>query len=548
MKFSTICTGWRETVGLRAVKALRAAGVIVLAVTGVLAGGGAHAQTPQRGGTAVMVIGTDPLSLSPDTTNSVPDVDTSCLIYDALVRFGKGFAIVPSLAQSWTIAPDGKTYTFKMVKANWQDGKPVTSDDVKFTLLEISSKYGPRFAAAGKFIDAIDTPDPQTVVIHLKQPFGPFLFSLACEQNAAIMPAHILRGTDLLKNPAILTNPVGEGPFKVANWVRGDHLTLTRNPDYWIKDQPYLDRVVVRTIPDPSARILALRAGDVDFVVPDYMPLSAVQMLQQMPTFSVQQVSYPDSDIIILNTKDEKVPALAKPEVRRALYIALDRTFIHQKVYYGLGGVPLSSFDTRLWAYDPKIDYQKMYPYDPAKAKQMLDAAGYPAGPDGTRFTMRLAFESDRPEWMESAQAIQRFWQAVGVHVVLVGADRPVILKQVYADYDFDATLQTYTTLGDPALGIARTYVTASIQKGTTFNNASQYSNPEVDKLFDEGRDASTQQARVPFYNQGQEILAQDMPVLNLHQAPQYAVASTRLHGLWQAANQQWWGSVWASK
>jgi peptide/nickel transport system substrate-binding protein len=90
--------------------------------------------------------------------------------------------------------------------------------------------------------------------------------------------------------------------------------------------------------------------------------------------------------------------------------------------------------------------------------------------------------------------------------------------------------------------------VTASIQKGTTFNNASQYSNPEVDKLFDEGRDASTQQARVPFYNQGQEILAQDMPVLNLHQAPQYAVASTRLHGLWQAANQQWWGSVWASK
>jgi peptide/nickel transport system substrate-binding protein len=548
MKYSTTCTGWRGTVGLWVVKGMRVVSVVTLALVGVLVGTDAHAQTPQRGGTAVMVIGTDPLTLSPDTTNSVPDVDTSCLIYDGLVRFGKNFAIVPSLAQSWTISPDGKTYTFKMVKANWQDGKPVTSDDVKFTLLEISSKYGPRFAAAGKFIDTIDTPDAQTVVIHLKQPFGPFLFSLACEQNAAIMPAHILRGTDLLKNPAILTNPVGEGPFKVSDWVRGDHLTLTRNSDYWIKDQPYLDRVVVRTIPDASARILALRAGDVDFVVPDYMPLSAVQMLQQMPTFSVQQVSYPDSDIIILNTKDAKVPALAKPEVRRALYIALDRTFIHQKVYYGLGGVPRSSFDTRLWAYDPKIDYQKMYPYDPAKAKQMLDAAGYPVGPDGTRFTMRLAFESDRPEWLEAAEAIQRFWQAVGVHVVLVAADRPVILKQVYADYDFDATLQTYTTLGDPALGIARTYVTASIQKGTTFNNASQYSNPQVDKLFDEGRDASTQQARAPYYNQVQDILAQDMPVLNLHQAPQYAVASTRLHGLWQAANQQWWGSVWASK
>lgn len=538
MNNSTFNPGLRRWLGL---SALLAAGLLASA----LAGGAADAQTPKRGGTAVMVIGTDPLSLSPDTTNSVPDVDVGCLLYDGLIRFKTGFGIVPSLAKSWSISPDGLTYSFQLTNANWQDGKPVTSADVKFTLEDISSKYGPRFAAAGKFIDKIDTPTPSTVVIHLKRPFGPFLFSLACEQNAAIMPAHILQGTDLLKNPAILTNPVGNGPFKVADWVRGSHITLVRNPDYWIKGQPYLDRVVVKIIPDPSDRILALRAGEVDFIVPDYMPLSAVQMIQKMPQFSVQQVSYPDDDIIILNTKDPKVPALSKPEVRQALYTALDRKFIHEKVFYGLGGIPHSSFDTRLWAYNPAVDYEKMYPYDPAKAKKMLDAAGFPAAAGGTRFTIRLAFESDRPEWLEAAQAIKRYWEAVGVRVDLVSADRPVILKQVYADYDFDATLQTYTTLGDPALGIARTYVTPSIQKGVTFNNASQYSNPQVDKLFDQGRDASTQQARKPYYDKVQLILAHDLPVLNLHQAPQYAVASTRLQGLWQAANQQWWGSVW---
>jgi peptide/nickel transport system substrate-binding protein len=131
------------------------------------------------------------------------------------------------------------------------------------------------------------------------------------------------------------------------------------------------------------------------------------------------------------------------------------------------------------------------------------------------------------------------------VKVTLEGAERPVILKRVYSDYDYEATLQTYTTLGDPALGIARTYVTESIAKGTTFNNAAQYSNPEVDKLFDQGRDAPNQADRKKTYDKIQEILARDMPVLNLHQQPQFAVATAKLQGLWQAANQQWWGSVW---
>ena len=500
------------------------------------------AETPKAGGTAIMVLGAEPASLSPDTTNSTTDVAAGCLIYDGLIRFAPGFKIVPGLAKSWTISTDGLTYSFDMESANWHDGKPVTSEDVKFTLLEISSKYGPRFTTAGQFIDTIETPSPNKVVIRLKQPFGPFLFSLACEQNAAIMPAHILRGTNILGHEAILTNPVGNGPFKIGEWVRGDHITLTRNTDYWRKPEPYLDRVVIKIMPDTSARVLALRAGEVDYIIPDYMPLSAVKSIQKSPQFSVQEVSYPGSDIIILNTKN---PALSKPEVRQALLIATDRQFIHDKVFYGLGGIPRSAFDTRLWAYDPAIDYQKMYPFDPAKARQMLDAAGFPVGADGYRFAIRLLFETGKPEWLPAGQALQRFWQDVGVRVVLEGAERPVILKRVYSDYDFEATLQTYTTLGDPALGIARTYVTDSIKQGTPSNNASRYSNPEIDQLFNAGRDAPAQELRQVSYKKIQEILARDLPVLNMHQQPQYAVASSRLQGLWQAANQQWWGSVW---
>ncbi len=120
----------------------------------------------------------------------------------------------------------------------------------------------------------------------------------------------------------------------------------------------------------------------------------------------------------------------------------------------------------------------------------------------------------------------QRFWEAVGVKVELQGAERPVILKRVYSDYDFDATLQTYTTLGDPALGIARTLCQQRHPQGHHVNNASQYSNPEIDKLFDQGRDAHDQAERKRIYGMIQQILARDMPVLNLHQQPQYAVAT----------------------
>jgi peptide/nickel transport system substrate-binding protein len=100
----------------------------------------------------------------------------------------------------------------------------MTSEDVKFTLLEVSAKYGSKFLAPSTAIASIDTPDAQTVVVHLSRPFAPFLFSLACEQNAAILPAHLFRGSDVLSHPAPQSRPVTQGPFRLAEWARGDHL------------------------------------------------------------------------------------------------------------------------------------------------------------------------------------------------------------------------------------------------------------------------------------------------------------------------------------
>ena len=208
----------------------RALGLVAASMV-LLASAGHAGEEPKRGGSAIVVIGADPAILNPNVTVGVPDVLTGCMLYDGLVRFAEGFRIVPSLAKRWEIGADGLTYTFHLVTANWSDGQPLTSDD-KYTLLEVSSKYGSKFVAPGKPIKDIETPDAQTVVVTLSKPFGPFLFSLACEQNAAILPAHIFRRSDIFKHPASLAKPIGAGPFQLTEWVRGDHLTLVRNPNY----------------------------------------------------------------------------------------------------------------------------------------------------------------------------------------------------------------------------------------------------------------------------------------------------------------------------
>ena len=242
----------------------------------------------------------------------------------------------------------------------------------------MSAKYGPKFLAPGSFIQAVETPDALTAIVKLSKPFGPFLFSLACEQNAPILPAHVFQGSDVPKSEASLSKPVGNGPFMLQEWVRGDHLTFVKNPNYWRKGQPYLDKIVVKIMPDAAARVLALRAGEVDFIDEYYFPLSAYAQFAKDPNYIVQDISYPSDDLAIINTKK---PPLDNAKVRQALMTAIDREFLHKAVFYGIGGVPQSAVDTRIgWAYNPAVSYSKMYPYDPKRSAALLDEAGVKAG------------------------------------------------------------------------------------------------------------------------------------------------------------------------
>jgi len=515
----------------------------------MLAGSGgfssdAAAVVPQRGGTLVTALGGDPPTLDPDVTHGVPEGLMGCMIYQPLVRVDENFQVRPLLARSWSISPDGLHYRFQLVNARWQDGPPLTAADVQYTLLNVSAKYGPGFASAGQDIASITTPDAHTVIINLKQPFGPMLASLSCANSAAILPQHLFEGTDVLTNPAALTKPVGTGPYRLSEWVRGDHLTMERNPGYWALGRPYLDKIIAQIIPQPSSRTLALKSGGIDYIEQYFFPLSDYATFDHDPKFAIHETGAPTDIVIILNVRR---PALSDRRVRQALLAAIDREYVLRAVFEGLGNVGVSAIDSRLkWAYDPAVNYQKMYPYDPARAKQLLDEAGLKPGAGGWRLTVHLIFDSTRSDYVSLAQAVQNYWQAVGVQVVLDGAERQVELQRVYHDWDFDATVQAYSSGGDPAVGVARLYVTSAIQK-VPFVNASGYSNSTVDALFRKGTLATTQAERATYYRQVQAVLARDLPTLVIEEEKEFDVASTRVHdGLWRGTDgYEWWDGVW---
>lgn len=503
---------------------------------------------PQKGGTIIAAIGGDPPGINPDVSTGVPNALLGCNFYPGLIRVSNKGTIEPMLANSWQVSSNGLKYTFHLVDAKWQDGKPFTSADVKFTLENVSAKYGPRFQTAAKDLASIQTPDAHTVVINLKQPFGPMLLDMDCANNTGILPEHVFQNTNILQNAASLNKPVSVGPFVLQQWVRGDHITLARNPNYWKKGRPYVDRLIFKEIPDASSRVLALKSGSINDIFYYYLQQNQLSVLARSPQIHLYpNRSFPGDELIILN---DRKPPLNNRLVRQALFMAINRTYIVKSIFSGHGQPGRSSIDTRIaWAYNPAVNYQTMYPYDPAKAKALLNKAGYKVGPNGTRFTIHLVYDSTRAGYNEYAQAVQQFWKAVGVNVVLNGSERQVELQQVYKDWSFGATLQEYTTSGDPALGISRLYVTSAIKK-QPFVNASGYSNPKVDALFREGALAASRAKRAVYYRQVQTILAKDVPTLVVAQASLSGAARSTVHnGPWMGMEGYgWWDGAWVSK
>jgi len=476
------------------------------------------AATPVHGGTFIMALEGDSPTFNPyintDTLTLMPSVN----IYETLILLDSELKPRPGLADTWDLSPDGLTYTFQLVKnATWHDGEPFTSADVKFTLDKLAPTHPRASAWWTPNVQEVTAPDNATIAIKLKQPFAPFMVSLGFPSVAPqIMPQHLYDNGDLKTNP-VNVQPVGTGPFKFKEYVKGDHIELTRNNAYYRPGLPYLDRLVMRIVPDPNSRMLAFQKGDVDFVYYYLVLYDQVARYKADPKYVDDQhggEAGATSEFVMFNLRN---PFLGTYEVRKAIALAIDKDAIRYKALSGLGKTADTVIHSGLaWAFSPNVT---KYNRDVPQANQLLDHAGHPRGADGTRFKLRLSWADGRDFEGLSAEVIRDQLRDVGIGVEITKMDRATFIDRVFMNWDFDMAHQLFGTGPDPTIGVTRFLSTANIKKAS-FVNAMGYSNPNVDKLLNVEVAQTDLTERADSWKKVQELVMQDLPLLPLFEQP----------------------------
>jgi peptide/nickel transport system substrate-binding protein len=495
-------------------------------------------EQPVRGGTVVQAISADPPTMNPGTTTDTQAWSLMGKLFNGLTYLDSDYRNHPDLAESWEISKDGLTYTFKLrPDVKWHDGKPFTSADVKFSYLEVLPKYHPTGRVAFQVVSAVDTPDPLTAVVRLKKPFAPFLF-MTNLNNAPILPKHLLEGKDIA-TAEFNGKPVGTGPFRLGEIVKGSHYVLERNPDYFKPGRPYLDRVVLRVMPNPPSRVLAFEKGEVDVLYSFFLPREQAARVKALPGVVVKDyMLFPEVITLFFNLKDSK--PLGDLKVRRAIAHGIDKAFIAEKGYFGLSRPAISPIPSNLaWAHNPKV---MTYAYDTSKAQALLDEAGY-KGPE--RMTLRLAYDPANSAVNKAAEIVAQQLRVIGINVKQTPMERSLMLEKVFKQYEFDIFIHNYTTYGEPAVGVTRAYDCDNIVPAP-FTNVERYCNKKVDELFDTAATTTNRAERAKAYQAAQEIIARELPTIPLLEYGDSNVARPRVRGIFLSrSSHERWDEVW---
>jgi len=492
------------------------------ATTLALSGTAAGAEEPRRGGVMNVILQPEPATLVLALNITTQNQLVAPKMYSGLLTYGFDLKPLPNLATSWDISPDGLTYTFQLAKnAKWHDGEPFTADDVIFTTRDMLPEVHARARVNFSQVGSVEALDPHTVVFHLKTPYPGFIYAFEAS-SAPMMPKHIYAGTDYRNNPAN-AHPIGTGPFRFKEWQRGSIIRMERNPDYFKPGLPYLDGVNFVVIPDGAQRLIALESGQVHLASSSDIEFNDVPRLRSLKQIQVETRGYeflaPLSWLEMNNTRkpmDDK-------RFRQAVMYALDREFIRDKIFYGFARVPTGPINSVVTFYDGNV---KRYALDRKKSEALLDEMGLKRGPDGIRIKLDLNPAPVSQTWTRLGQYVKQALRQVGIDVTIKNMDQASAVASM-GNHDFDMCFVTNTAFGDPAIGVARSYITSNIRKGVPFTNTCQYSNPRVDELFDAAAKTNDRGERQRLYTEVQQILAEDVPVAWLLE-PEYAISINR--------------------
>lgn len=490
--------------------------VVVLAVIVVLPD---VAPAQKRGGTLVMLVQPEPPTLASYISTSGPIGQVTTKVYEGLLEYDFSLKPIPGLAESWTVSADGKTLTFKLQKGvKFHDGKPFTSADVQFSILEVLKKGHPRGINTFREVSAIDTPDPQTVVVKLQNP-APYLLMALSGYESPMLPKHLFEGTDI-KASKYANAPVGTGPFKFVEWQRGQFMRLDRNPDYWKPGRPYLDRVVARFVADSGTRTAAIEKGEAHVGGFAAVPYSDVKALARLPHIEATTKGYEmQSPIVELDFNTRRAP-FDNPKVRQAIAHAINRKTVIENVWFGFGKPatgPISSNFAVTGLYTPDVRKYDV-PNGIEVANKLLDEAGLKRGAGGIRFEIVHDLTPYGEEWQRFGEYVQQVLAELGIKASLRYEDVPTWLKRVYTDYDYQLTNNWIQTLADPVIGVHRLYHSASIRPGTVFVNGARWSSPRTDQLMDQGTVELNPARRGALYKEFQQLVVEAAPLVWVHE------------------------------
>ena len=484
--------------------------VAVLAL-GLLMISPGEAQEPKQGGKLIIATQQDPITMLGAVSTHLHSHMIADTMYSGLVRQkwddSKPY---PDLAERWEVSPDGKTYRFHLVKnATWHDGKPFTSADVKFSIEEVILKNHPAGQMIFGTLDRVDTPDPYTAVFVLKQPYAPLMSYLMSKMYGTIVPKHLYEGTDIKTNPHNF-QPVGTGPFKFKEYVKGSYVRVVRNEHYFRKGLPYLDEIVIRIIPDWSAMVAAFETGEVNYICWG-LPRHELARLKGLPNVAVD-LKTPLTSLGLWTRFNLRHEALGKLKVRQAIAHATDKKEILEKAFFNQGRVAESFVNpdnvVAAWAYDPNVP---VYEYNPQKANALLDEAGFPRKADGMRFSIRQYNSASDIEATKTNEMLREQWRKVGIDVKVMPLEGTAYPQLVYTKWDFESAMGFWSFGPDPGLIGLHTH-SRQIKLGLAPGNIMGYSSSKQDELLDRASMTLDQKQRAAMYGEIARILAQDLP------------------------------------
>ncbi|NLJ86448.1 MAG: ABC transporter substrate-binding protein [Firmicutes bacterium] len=436
---------------------------------------------PKSGGHLVVAVPIDPDTFDPHKAVAAATREIDYNIYQGLVSFDTEGRIVPCLAESWETSDDGTVYTFTLrPNVFFHNGRSLSTEDVLFSLERVRDDATGYPMMWPKQIEEIVTLDDSSIRVQLKAPYAPFLSELV---DAAIIPKEAVA--------QLATKPVGTGPFRLVEWVMGQHVKLARFDDYWEQGLPYVDTVTFRIIPDPATAILNLKAGAVH-VIPRLSPDVAWQV-EQAPDLKL--LKGPMNTVQLMAYNLDREPFSDK-RVRQAINYAIDKDLLIEGAAWGYGTKIGSNMSPVVDLY--YADLADYYPYDTAKARELLAAAGYG---QGVSVTLSLPAEYDLH--VKSGEMVAAMLGEVGIEVNIELVEWGTWLDRIYTKRDYDMTIVGFTGKLDPHTALNR----YTSDYGRNFSN---FRHEEYDKLILEGLQATDIARRQAIYSRCQEILAEE--------------------------------------